>query len=187
MSSEVMTRAGPASQRMRGAIEEPSSSPASTDISSAVTPPRSFSSAACGASAMPSASRSTTVAMAPAASVYATRSAPCSPWMPRPSSARPAPILERRGAPGSVQVSSDIPRVRTRATVRQAAAATASRSSPRAARWPATLCTSTVPAMPRACGRSGSATSSSTTTIATLSPNARARSAASPKFSRSPV
>ncbi len=47
---------------------------------------------------------------------------------------------------------------------------TVSRSAPCSARAPAILCTNKVPATPRACGSSGRATSSSTTTMLTLSP-----------------
>ena len=52
---------------------------------------------------------------------------------------------------------------------------------------PAILWTKSVPATPRGCGKSGRAMSSSTTTMFTFRPCARARSAARPKFRRSPV
>ena len=89
--------------------------------------------------------------------------------------------------PGTVQVSSDIPMDLTPAVTRSAASVTADRSAPPSARCPAILWTNSVPASPRDCGRSGRAMSSPTITMLTFNPNARARSAANPKFSRSPV
>ena len=59
------------------------------------------------------------------------------------------------GEPGTVQVSSDMPMVRVAATIRRAARVTASRSAPSSASALAILWTKSVPARPRACGRSG--------------------------------
>ncbi|MCY1300184.1 hypothetical protein D9M70_497430 [compost metagenome] len=160
---------------------------ASTDISRTEVPPRLLISATWAPSPMTAARRSAMVATAERAPAKSICSTPASPWMPRPSSALPEGIRASFGEPGTRQVSSDMPMLRVPAITRLAAAVTVSRSAPRSASAPAILCTKRVPATPRACGRSGSAISSPTITMLTFSPKARARSAARPKFSRSPV
>ena len=187
MSSEVIIGAGPTRQRMSAPTADARSSPVSTDISRPVVAPRLLTSATFGPGRVRAASRASMASIACRAVLKRMRSTPASPWMPSPSSEWPGSIRSVFGEPGMVQVSSDMPIETVPAIVWRAAAATVSRSPPPSASAPAILCTKRVPAMPRGCGRSGSATSSSTITISTRSPKARARSAASPKFSRSPV
>ena len=85
------------------------------------------------------------------------------------------------------QDDSDTPSERMSPAAARAAAATSASGAPASAMCPAILWTNSVPATPRGCTMSGRAMSSATITISTASPSARARSAASPKFSRSPV
>ncbi len=187
MSSEVISGAGPIIQRTRAPSGDRASSSARTDISSAVVQPRLFKSATWSPGPAWGNSRSATICMAERAPKKSTCSIPASPWLPRPSSALPVPMRSSLGEPGTVQVSSDMPiEIAPRMTAR-AAAVMEPRSAPVSAMAPAILWTNSVPATPRACGRSGNATSSSTMTMATFRPKARARSAARPKFSRSPV
>ena len=119
------------------------------------------------------------------------RRTPASPWMPRPSSISLSPRV-KPGLPavGTVQAPSATPMVPRSAAAARASAATSASVLPAAIAAPASLWTSTVPAMPRR--RAGStvsrsATSSATTTISTGMPSSCASSAARPKFSRSPV
>ena len=72
-------------------------------------------------------------------------------------------------------------------SIRRAAAATVSRSAPSSASAPAILCTKSVPAMPRGLRQVRQRHVVVDDHHVTLRPKARARSAARPKFSRSPV
>mmetsp|Transcript_4326 Transcript_4326/g.17238 ORF Transcript_4326/g.17238 Transcript_4326/m.17238 type:complete len:225 (-) Transcript_4326:502-1176(-) len=123
--------------------------------------------------------------------VTGTVAAPGSPWIPRPSSIFPGGIV-RAGAdaPGSVCAATATPTVPTHAAACIASSFTAVKPRPELAAAPATLCTKSVPANPRLPATpsgGGSAQSSPTTTISTLYPSSLARSAARPKFKRSPV
>ena len=187
MSSEVIISAGPIIHLTCGPSADRASSSASTPISSGVAPPRLLSRATWSPGPICGESLSATIAIAARAPAKSTTSIPASPWMPSPSSALPKDRRSSLGDPGTVQVSSDIPIEIAPEITRRAAVVTVSRSAPCSARAPAILCTNSVPATPRACGRSGSAMSSSTITMLTLRPKLRARSAARPKFSRSPV
>ncbi len=187
MSSEVIIAAGPTMQVIFLPMSDRSNSYASTDISSTDAPPRLFNKATWGPSPIVADSLSIIAAIACSALEKSICSTPGSPWMPRPSSAFPAAIRLSLADPGTVQVSSDMPMDLVPVITRSAAAATVARLAPCSARWPAILCTKSVPARPRDCGRLGRAMSSSTITMLTFRPKARARSAARPKFSLSPV
>ena len=89
--------------------------------------------------------------------------------------------------PGMAQEVSATPSERMSFAAARAAAATSASGAPNSARWPAILWTKSVPATPRGWAMSGSAMSSATMTVSTFRPSARARSAARPKLSRSPV
>ena len=100
--------------------------------------------------------------------------------------------MSRAGAdaPGSVRAATATPTVPTDAAHCIASSLTAFKSRPELAAAPATLCTKSVPAKPlrpATPSGGGSAQSSPTTTISTLYPSSLARSAARPKFRRSPV
>ena len=133
------------------------------------------------------AKRPATIVMAFFAPEKSTCSIPGSPWIPSPSSAFPSGILLSFLFPGTVQESRDIPIEAVPLTTLVAASVIVSRVAPFSDKAPAILCTNKVPATPRACGRSGRAISSSTMTIFTFNPRARALSAAKPKLRRSPV
>jgi len=191
MFSEVITAAGPMTSRVRSPSAVPSTARVRMSISIGLVLPVLFTSTASGVSSeTPSAdsrasSGSTSREAACCAPSTVTFCTPGSPWMPRPSSA--CASYERTGCPGRSQVARDSDIELTAAATSFALATTVSRSAPFAAWYPATLCTSTVPARPRGWSASGSAMSSETITIPTFSPRVLARSAASPKFSRSPV
>ena len=189
MLSAVMNGPGPSTSRTRRPRAERSTSRATTPISSGGTDPRLLRISAWSASPGGSvaASRPAMVATIAETAARSIRSTPGSPWMPRPSSASSSPMRASSGRPGMAQEVSATPSERMSRAAARAAAATSASGAPCSARWPAILWTKSVPATPRGCGMSGSATSSATITVSTFSPSARARSAARPKFSRSPV
>jgi hypothetical protein len=185
--AQTRTTSTPRSRRFRAAAS------ATMDSSMGGVAPNPFTSNATRCPGpMP---RSDTIAPASRSTTWCTgrsaaRSTPGSPWMPSPhSTSSPSSRKVGRPAAGTVHGLSATPIVPTVSATRCARPATSSSGSPAAAAAPATLCTSTVPASPRrpAPVSADKATSSATTTVATSMPSARASSAASPKFSRSPV
>ena len=188
MSSAVMTGEGPSRSRTRRPRSVASTAFVSTAISRAVVEPRLLTrSASLSAPAMGAGKRAAMRAASASARGRSMRSMPGSPWMPRPSSASPSCKRGSGFEPGIVAVETAMPRVRTAAAVRRASAATSASGAPEAAAWPAALWTKSVPASPRGRAASGRAMSSATSTVSTRRPSARARSAARPKFRRSPA
>ncbi len=188
MSIEVISAAGTGISATRSTPMRCNASRVSTPSSCVEQPPRSLSISTSGASAPRRASAcassgSRTSANASSTVPGCTGRAPGSLWMPRPSSGARRPICW----PGTLQLDKAMPSDSRRSAKAWPRCASSASGTPSRARWPTYLCTSTVPAMPRGCAASGRAMSSATSTLATAMPSARARSAARPKLSRSPV